>query len=139
MTGVQTCALPISLVDGKKFELFRNTGKDSHPELSAVDAPRLDEHNMGSGARHHASSAEKSGHQQQEDAHAASVVNWLNHQVNANAIKDLVVIAPPRTLGEMRRHYSHALKAVLRDELHKEATGSSGREVLETLRKRTAS
>ena len=42
----------VALVDGKKFELFRNTGKDSHPELSAVDAPRLDEHNMEIGRAH---------------------------------------------------------------------------------------
>lgn len=129
----------VALVDGEKFELFRNIGKDSHPELSAVESPRLDEHGTDSGARHHASAAEKSGHQQKEDAHAAAVVSWLNHQVGANAIKDLIVIAPPRTLGEMRRHYSHTLKSVLRDELHKEATGSSGRDVLESLRKRTAS
>jgi protein required for attachment to host cells len=129
----------VALVDGKRFELFRNIGKDSHPELSTIESPRLDEHNKGSGARHHASAAEPSGHQLQEDAHAAAVVDWLNHQVASNAIKDLVVIAPARALGEMRRHYSPMLKAVLRGDFTKEIVGSGGDGVLDALRRGIAS
>ncbi len=124
----------IVLVDGKNFELFRNTGNESAPELSPLPAPKLDTHNKNAGARHHVSSANPSGHQLEEDGHAATVTDWLNQQVLTNAIAHLVVIAAPRTLGEMRRRYHDRLKAVLVGELAIEMTGRSSQEVLKTLR-----
>lgn len=126
----------IALVDGDNLELFRNSGNEAQPALSPIEPPRLDEHNRSSGARHHSSSAEPSGHQIDEDAHAAAVASWLNHQVTANVITHLVIIAAPRTLGEMRRYYHERLKAVLICELHKEFTGRSGPSVLEALRRK---
>jgi len=124
----------IALVDGDNLQLFRNSGNEAQPALSPLESPSFSEHNKGSGARHHASSAEPSGHQLDEDAHAAAVTAWLNHQVVTNGITHLVVIAAPRTLGEMRRHYHERLKAALIGELHKEFTGRSGPSVLEALR-----
>jgi len=124
----------IALVDGDNLELFRNSGNETQPALSSVESPSLDEHNKSSGSRHHSSSAEPSGHQIDEDAHAAAVASWLNHQVVTNVITHLVIIAAPRTLGEMRRYYHERLKAVLIGELHKEFTGRSGLSVLEALR-----
>ena len=124
----------IALADGDILELFRNIGNEAQPDLSSIEAPSLHGHNKGSGARHHASSAEPSGHQLDEDAHAAAVADWLNHQVLTNLVTHLVVIAAPRTLGEMRRHYHERLKAALIGELHKEFTGRSGESVLEALR-----
>jgi len=124
----------IALVDGDNLELFRNSGNEAQPALSSIEAPSLHGHNKGSGARHHSSSAEQSGHQLDEDAHAAAVADWLNHQVLTNVVTHLVIIASPRTLGEMRRHYHERLKAALIGELHKEFTGRSGESVLEALR-----
>lgn len=124
----------IALVDGDQLELFRNTGNEAQPALSSIGAPNLHGHNKGSGARHHSSSAEPSGHQLDEDAHAAAVTDWLNNQVLTNVVTHLVIIASPRTLGEMRRHYHEKLKAALMGELQKEFTGRSGESVLEALR-----
>jgi protein required for attachment to host cells len=124
----------IALVDGDTLELFRNSGSEAEPVLSSIESPTLDEHNKNSGARHHSSSAEPSGHQLAEDAHAAGVASWLNHQVVANSITHLVIIAAPRTLGEMRRHYHERLKTALIGELHKDFVGRGGPSVLEALR-----
>jgi protein required for attachment to host cells len=124
----------VVVVDGDNLELFRNSGNEAQPALSVIAPPNLDEHNKGSGARHHASSANPSGHQLDEDAHAAAVTSWLNHQVVENLITHLVVVAPPRTLGEMRRRYHERLKVVLIGELHKDFVGRSGADVLEALR-----
>lgn len=52
----------------------------------------------------------------------------------AHRIGDLVIIAPPATLGEMRLHYHKQLVQVLRRELAKELTGRSAAEVLAALR-----
>jgi protein required for attachment to host cells len=124
----------IALVDGDHLELFRNSGNEAQPALSSIEAPHLHEHNKGSGTRHHSSSAEPSGHQLNEDAHAAAVTDWLNRQVLTNVVTHLVIVASPRTLGEMRRHYHDRLKTALIGELHKEFTGRSGESVLEALR-----
>lgn len=122
----------VAVVDGEKLELYRNIGNEAAAELSRMDAPKLDEHNKGSGARHITSSANP-GHLLGEDAHAAAVVGWLNQGATKGEITHLVVIAPPRTLGEMRRHYDKHLEAILVGETHKDLIGRSGADVLSAL------
>ncbi|ANP45834.1 host attachment protein [Candidatus Viadribacter manganicus] len=122
----------VAVVDGEKLELYRNTGNEAAAELSRMDAPKLDEHNKGSGDRHITSSANP-GHLLVEDAHAAAVVGWLNQAATKAEIKHLVVVAPPRTLGEMRRHYDKQLAAILVGEVHKELIGRGGADVLAAL------
>ncbi len=122
----------VAVVDAEKLELFRNTGNETAPELSAMDAPKLDGHNNDAGGRHQSSSANP-GHQLEEDGHAAGVAAWLNQQVTAHKIEHLVVIGAPRTLGELRRRYDKSLEAVLIGELNKELVGRSASEILEAL------
>jgi protein required for attachment to host cells len=122
----------IAIVDGEKFELYRNSGNEAAPDLSPVKAPKLDEHNRDSGARHISSSANP-GHLLAEDSHIAAVVSWLNRQATGGEIKHLVIVAPARTLGEMRRRYDKQLEAVLLGELHKELIGRSGGDILTAL------
>jgi protein required for attachment to host cells len=124
----------IAVVDGEKFELHRNAGNEAAPEIAQVDAPKLHEHNKDSGARHISSAANPTGHLLDEDAHAAAVATWLNQQVVSRNIEHLIVVAPPRTLGELRRRYDSALKGVLFSELDKEMTGRTGQDILDALR-----
>jgi len=123
----------VVVVDGSKLDLFRNVGNEAAPELTPMVPPKLDEHSKDSGARHHTSSANPTGHQLGEDAHAAAVGNWLNNEVLVRRIQHLVVVAAPRTLGELRRHYSKSMQAALVGELHKDLAGRSGKDVLEAL------
>ena len=53
----------------------------------------------------------------------AGVAAMLNAQVMAGHIGSLIIIAAPRTLGEMRRHYHKALSARLVGEVAKDLTG----------------
>lgn len=123
----------IALVDGKQFELFRNSGNEADPVLAAMPSPDLDEHNKaGSGGRD-SSSANPTGHQIDEDAHAAAATSWLNHQVTGHKISHLVVVASPRTLGEMRRHYHKQLEGALVAELSKNLVGKNGPDLLAAL------
>ncbi|MEQ1818804.1 MAG: host attachment protein [Terricaulis sp.] len=122
------------MVDGKKLELHRNAGNEAAPEIVTMDAPKLHEHNKDSGARHISSAANPTGHLLDEDAHAAAVAGWLNQQVVSHNIEHLIVVAPPRTLGELRPRYDKALKATLLSELDKEMTGRTGQAILEALR-----
>lgn len=126
----------VALVDGKKFELFRNIGNEATPELAEMAPPRLDEHNKGAGAHHYTSAGNPTGHLLEEDAHAAAVAEWLNSQVLAHKIEALVMIAAPRTLGELRRHYHKQLEHVLLCELDKDLNGKSGPDIIAALRAR---
>jgi protein required for attachment to host cells len=124
----------IALVDGARLELYRNAGKEAEPQLEALATPKLDEHNKGSGGRHYSSAGNPAESRIEEDAHAAGVVEWLNHEVLGHRIDGLVVIADPRTLGEMRRHYHKQLEAVLLLELAKDLVGRPDTEIIAALR-----
>jgi protein required for attachment to host cells len=122
----------IALVGGKNFELYRNNGTDSAPELQALNAPKLDQHNH-SGGDHQSSSASPSSHLADEDAHANAAAQWLNSQVRGHKIEQLIVIAAPRTLGELRHHYNKQLERTLIAELAKDLNGKQSPEILKAL------
>ena len=123
----------IALVDGHNFQLLRNAGNEATPELDPLPSPKLDTHNHSNGS-HHSSSGNNAGTLVSEDAHAIAAVNWLNGQVLAHKIEHLVLIAAPRTLGEMRRHYHKQLEQVLMGELAKDLSGRKGPEILAALK-----
>jgi protein required for attachment to host cells len=112
----------IAVSDGRKLRLFCNTGTESHLTLHELPAIVLDMHNKGSGKRHHSSAANPDDRQLEEDSHASATADLLNKQVLSGEIVNLYVVAPPRTLGELRKHYHPALKAMLLGELGKEHT-----------------
>lgn len=126
----------VALIDGQKFELFRNKGNEAEPELVAMESPKLDEHNHGSGGHHYSSAGNPQPHLLEEDAHAAGAASWLNKQVLDHKIEHLVIIAAPRTLGELRKHYHKQLEHTLVGELAKDLTGREGPEIIEALRAR---
>ncbi|HEX4846550.1 MAG TPA: host attachment protein [Novosphingobium sp.] len=125
----------IALIDGHNFTLYRNAGDEAAPELSALPEPRLDAHNH-SGAGHRSSPGNHADSQVNEDAHAGAAVAWLNAQVLDHGIADLVIIAPPRTLGELRRHYHKQTEQVLRKELGKDLIGKQPDAILAALREK---
>jgi protein required for attachment to host cells len=119
----------IAVVDGRRFNLFRNSGNEAEPVLSALPSPRLDEHNKSDGGRRDSSSQNPTGHQIEEDAHAAAAVDWLSREVLEHRIDKLIVIAAPRTLGTMRGHYRKPLEGAIIGELSKDLGGRSGPEI----------
>lgn len=124
----------VAVVDGAKFELYRNSGSEVDPRLASLETPDLEPHNKSAGARRDSSAANPTGHQLDEDAHAVAVADWLNSQVQRRQLDRLVVIASPRTLGEMRRRYHKELLAVLAGELPQDMTGRDAQAVIAALR-----
>lgn len=113
----------VAVADGEKLNLFRNTGDEANPKLTAVPSAEIATDNKGTGGRHHSSSANPDESQQSEDNFAAGTADMLNSQVLTGKIKQLVVIAAPRTLGELRKHYHKKLSDVLMCEIAKDLTG----------------
>lgn len=115
----------VAVCDGAKLTLFKNTGDEADPSLTAMNTPAVDDENMGSGGRHQSSAANPDDSTQDEDAYAAGIAALLNKRVLSGHVDHLLVIAAPRTLGELRRHWHAKLKAVLIGEVAKDLTGST--------------
>ena len=113
----------VALVDGERFVLLRNEGQPFEPKLVKVAEPDLEATNFSAGVKHQDKAGQMKGNTDlNELAHGAAAAEWLNAKAIANEIDDLVVIADPKTLGEMRRHYHVELEKRLAGELDKALT-----------------
>jgi protein required for attachment to host cells len=113
----------VAVADGRKLRLFRNKGIEPHIRLAVLDAPDIVAANRGSGVRHRSVSANPDDARLEEDDFAAQAASYLNREAIAGNIRSLYVIADPRTLGEMRRHFHEAITSRLVGELAKDLTG----------------
>ena len=104
----------ILVADGRKSLFFRNQGDAAFPNLSVVEKDgRKDaaHHEIASDLAGRASNTlgssmeEADFHQQDEDRFAAETAEMLKERVLRHEFETLVVVAPPRTLGELRKHY----------------------------------
>jgi protein required for attachment to host cells len=124
----------VAVIDGAHFALLRNGGSEAEPVLEAHALPALNLHAIASGGQHGRMAGHDPANQVIEGQHSSAVAAWLNHEVLAHRINDLIIVASPRTLGELRPHYHSELKRVLRREFAKELVGKTGAEVLAALR-----
>jgi protein required for attachment to host cells len=122
----------IAVIDGENFKVFRNIGTEAEPQLSDALLPQLDSSNR-SGAGHRSSPGNHAETQVSEDAHAIAAVEWLNGEVLDHRIAGLIVVAPPRTLGEVRKHYHGETRKALLMEVTKDLAGRKPHEILAAL------
>lgn len=114
----------IAVADGEKLNLFRNAGDEAGLRLTPADHPSVNADAKGSGSRQN-SAGNPDDSQATEDGFSAGIVELLNKDVLEGKIDHLIVIAAPRALGEMRKHYHKALTAKLLGEIAKDLTGRS--------------
>ena len=120
----------VAIVDGQRFVLMRNCGTGDAPTLEFEEEPDVTD--MGeSGAFGHHDTDAKSDNSRTMDKldHAAGVAGWLNRAVLTHKVAQLLVVADPDTLGEMRRHYHKTLEAALIGEIDKQLTGMPGPDI----------
>jgi len=115
----------VALIDSHELRLLRNAGTEAVPVLAPVEKPALTE-------PHHASG--HAGQRLAEATHAAAIGEWLHHQVIGHHLEHLVLIAPPRVLGELRHHLSPVVQKTVVKELAKDLIGRHENEVLAVLR-----
>ena len=114
----------VAIVDGERFVVMRNTGTPFEPKLVDGHEPDLDPTNYSAGVRHQDDIGRMKGTSTQMDelAHGAAAANWLNDKAISGEIGDLLIIADPKTLGEMRHHYHSELERKLVGEIAKTLT-----------------
>lgn len=118
----------VAVADGEKLHLFHNTGDEAELKLSPSPHSPVDHEAKGSGSRT-ASAGNPDQGQAKEDDFSSGIVEMLNKSVLEGRIDGLVVIAAPRALGEMRKHYHKVLESKLLGEIAKDLTGRPVSEV----------
>tara|TARA_B100000929_G_scaffold252809_1_gene213396 strand:- start:335 stop:742 length:408 start_codon:yes stop_codon:yes gene_type:complete len=114
----------VAIVDGENFTVMRNSGQPLEPKLGSAEKPDLSATNYSAGVKHQDNAGQQLGRTDLEElAHGAAATEWLNAKAIAGDISDILVIADPKTLGEMRRHYHGELKKRLVGEIDKTMTG----------------
>ena len=125
----------VAIVDGENFTVMRNGGAPLEPKLDRAEQPDLSATNYSAGVRHQDNIGREKGTSTQLDelAHAAAAAEWLNSQCVSGDIADLLVIADPKTLGEMRHHYHSELEKRLVGEIAKTMTGQPTNKIEQAL------
>lgn len=119
----------VAVLDGEKLRLFRNHAQVGSLKLVALEEPELSGENKASGRRHASSAANPDNSRLEEDSFVAAVAAWLNGQALTKGFESLAIVAAPKSLGELRKHYHKALEAKLVVELAKDLTGHSIAEI----------
>ena len=119
----------IAVADGEKLSLFHNAGDETNPKLTEKSIGDISKSNKSGGTGHSSSSANPDESQAEEDSFAAGIAEVLNKQAIEGKMKSLIVIAAPKTLGELRKHYHQKLKDVLAGEIAKDLTGQKSDDI----------
>ncbi len=106
----------VLVMDGGKLLLFKNDGTESEPVLNIVlqlvqdSAATRDQGTERPGRAHESVGTRRSSHEQtdfhqlDEIQFAVDAADMLKREVLAHHIDGLLVVAAPRTLGELRKH-----------------------------------
>jgi len=125
----------VVVADGRKMLFFRNEGDATNPHLiverkavqdnpadreQGTDTPGRAFSGNGSGR---SAFSETDFHQLEEDRFAADVADLLKTRALRGDFDELIVVAPPKTLGDLRKHYHKEVERRLNGELAKDLTG----------------
>lgn len=129
----------VLVADGAKMTIFRNHGSDIAPALEVVetdgqfsartsaqgtDKPGRSFSSVGSGRSGY---SETDFHQADEDRFAIAAAERL--AALAGAGMGLIVVAPPHTLGVLRKHYAAPVRAAIVAEIDKDYAGRPAADV----------
>ncbi|PZO75361.1 MAG: Host attachment protein [Sphingomonas taxi] len=125
----------VLVADGRKMLFLRNEGDNEFPNFvvekaQEQDNPATRDQATDSAGRASSpqggvqSSVEPTDfHQIEEDRFAADAADFLKMGALKNKYDSLIVVAPPKTLGELRKHYHKEVSSRLKGELDKDLTG----------------
>ena len=125
----------VLVADGRKMLFLRNHGDEMKIDLQleahreqnnpptreqGTDSPGRSFSSVGT---RRSSMEQTDFHQIEEDRFAGEAALLLKERALNHDFKALVVIAPPRTLGELRKHYHKEVESRILLEMHKDLTG----------------
>jgi len=135
----------VVVADGRKMLFLRNEGDAVHPNLQlerkrVQENPSNGEHKTDAPGRSFSSVGpgrsayeEADFHQIEEDRFAAETAELLRRRALENDFESLIVVAPPRTLGELRKNYHKEVETRLAGEIDKDLTRHTIAEIEQAL------
>lgn len=133
----------VLVADGQKMLFFRNEGDRTNPNLEVVSAAEQQNgkaadqgsdqpgRSAAGGAARSVGITAKAGrsaysetdfHKLEEKRFAADAADMLKERALSNEFESLLIVAPPTTLGELRRHYHAEVARRLIGEIPKDLT-----------------
>ena len=124
----------VLISDGQHARLLRNQGTPVHPELimeHSIDRenPPTREQGTDRPGRHHGidgvsrSAVEQTDwHTQQEERFAAELAELLYKLGHAGKYEELVVVAPPKMLGDLRKNFHPVVAGAIVAEVPRDLT-----------------
>ena len=123
----------VMVADGEKMLFFRNEGDADFPQLVVErnrehEAPANVELKTDDAGRRNAQGPGRSAyeetdfHQLEKDRFAHETADMLKRWALRNDYEQLVIVAPPKTLGELRKHYHKEVEKRLVAEVPKDLT-----------------
>lgn len=130
----------VLVADGRKMLFFRNEGDEAYPNLQvitaseqqnpktseqATDAPGSTFSSMGAGGMRtgpRSSYSDTDFHTLEETRFAEDAADMLKKRALANEFESLLIVAPPSTLGDLRKHYHKEVERRLIGEIAKDLT-----------------
>ena len=133
----------VVVADGRKMLLFRNQGDEAYLQLEVVDheekpVPAREDfatdepgtmRDYGAGMQQRSGYEDTDFHQLEEDRFAADTAEMLRKRALRNEFTKLIVVAPPRALGELRKHYHKEVEARVIGEIAKDLTNRPNDEI----------
>ena len=132
----------VLVMDGGKMLLFSNSGSEAEPVLETVDHREDDSaatREQGTGApgstfqsvgAMRSSYEQTDFHQIDEDRFAADAADMLNRMVLRHKMDRLIIVAAPRTLGELRKHLHGEVQKRVIGEISKDLAGHPTDDIL---------
>lgn len=130
----------VLVADGRKMLFFRNQGDEQYPNLEVVTAteqknPKTSEQGtqapgttfsssgtMGYRTGGRSSYSDTDFHTLEETRFAEDAADMLKKRALANEFERLLIVAPPSTLGDLRKHYHKEIASRLIGEIAKDLT-----------------
>jgi protein required for attachment to host cells len=125
----------IVVTDGEKAHMYRNTSDAGIKIESLGPVEKATYENFDGAAR---TPVETSPHHQDEATFAHHVANDIYNRVHADESHKVVLIADPRTLGEIRPILRKEVTSRIICELHKDLTNSSIADIEKSLKAHAA-
>ncbi len=123
----------VAVVDGEKLALFENVG-GTEVDLKALPVGAIEERASGASGRT-SSGANPDNDTQAEDGFAVGVANAINARVLNGKVDNLLVIAAPKTLGQLRKGWHKQTEAKLVGEIAKDLNGQTGDQIAAAIEK----
>lgn len=125
----------VLVADGQRFLLFRNDGDFREPVLrleTFEEQPRIERtaeqgadrpgRSFSSASPRRSAMGEVDLHQQDKDSFAVEAAERLRQRAMSGDFDELIVVAPPRTLAQLRRNYDKCVATRVVAEVDKDLT-----------------